>query len=142
MLNTITLMGRITQNPEIQKTAGGISYIKFCVACDRDFAGKGAERKTDFINCSAWRATAEFIGRNFEKGSPICVTGRLEIDVWEDRDGNKRRDAVVNVNNAYFAGGKKTQASAPVDVYGDDNPFVDDGDDCPFVMDDDDQLPL
>ena len=140
-LNNIILMGRITQNPELQRTNGGVSYLKFCIAVDRDYSGKGAEKKTDFINCSAWRATAEFIARNFTKGSPICINGRLEIDNWTDREGNRRTTAVVNTNNAYFAGGKKVENKTD-DVYGDDNPFVDD-DDIPFTMgDDDDSLPL
>lgn len=122
MLNTITIMGRLTQEPEIRKVGSDISVIDFCVACDRDIAKKGAEKKTDFINCTAWRGTADFVGRNFTKGSPICINGRLQIDRYEDREGNKRDKAYINVDNAYFAGGKKVEKAAPaIDMGGDDD---------------------
>jgi single-strand DNA-binding protein len=78
------------------------------VAVDRDYASKdGGERKTDFIDCVAWRQTGEFISKYFTKGRMIVVDGRLEIRDWNDKDGNKRRSAEINVANAYFGDSRR-----------------------------------
>jgi single-strand DNA-binding protein len=110
MLNNITLMGRLTNDVEVRRTGSGVAVASFTIACDRDFSGDG-EKKTDFIDCVAWRGTGEFIGRNFTKGKMIVVNGRLEMRDWTDKNGNKRRSAEINVSNAYF-GEKKSENTA------------------------------
>ena len=108
MLNHITIMGRLVRDPELRRTGSGVAVASFCVAVDRDFAPKdGGERKTDFINCVAWRQTGEFISKYFTKGRMIVVDGRLEMRDWTDRDGNKRTSAEINVDNAYFGDSKR-----------------------------------
>ena len=108
MLNHITIMGRLVRDPELRRTGSGVAVASFCVAVDRDFAPKdGGERKTDFINCVAWRQTGEFISKYFAKGRMIVVDGRLEMRDWTDRDGNKRTSAEINVDNAYFGDSKR-----------------------------------
>ena len=108
MLNHITVMGRLVRDPELRRTGSGVAVASFCVAVDRDFAPKdGGERKTDFINCVAWRQTGEFISKYFAKGRMIVVDGRLEMRDWTDRDGNKRTSAEINVDNAYFGDSKR-----------------------------------
>ena len=103
MLNHITIMGRLTRDPELRTTQAGVSVTSFTVAVDRDFGGRdGGERQTDFIDCSAWRSTAEFVNKYFRKGSMVVVSGRLQSRKWQDRDGNNRTSWEINVDNVYF----------------------------------------
>ena len=103
MLNHITIMGRLTRDPELRRTGSGIAVASFTVAVDRDFGGRdGGEKETDFIDCVAWRQTGEFVSKYFTKGSMIVVSGRLQIRSWNDKDGNKRRTAEVVADNCYF----------------------------------------
>lgn len=78
MLNRVILMGRLTADPELKKTNSDISVTSFSLAVDRNY-GKGADRQTDFINCVAWRQTAEFISRYFSKGRLMAVEGSLQV---------------------------------------------------------------
>ena len=111
MLNHITVMGRITRDIELRRTGSGIPVASFTVAVDRDFSGKdGGEKETDFIDCVAWRSTAEFVDKYFSKGRMIVVSGRLQIRSYTDKDGNKRRAAEVVADNCYFGDGKKDDA--------------------------------
>ena len=108
MLNHITIMGRLTRDPELRYTQSQTPVASFTLAVDRDFASRdGGERQTDFIDCVAWRGTGEFVERNFSKGKMIVVSGRLQIRKWEDKNGNKRNTAEIVVENAYFADSKK-----------------------------------
>lgn len=111
MLNHITVMGRLTRDAELRRTGNGTAVATFTVAVDRDYVADGQERKTDFINCVAWRQTGEFVSRYFAKGSMIVVDGRLEMRDWTDRDGNKHTSAEINVDNAYFGEGKRREES-------------------------------
>jgi len=110
MLNHITLMGRLTRDPELRYTASQIPVASFSLAVDRDFGGRdGGERQTDFIDIVAWRNTAEFVSKYFTKGSMAVVSGRLQIRDWTDRDGNKRRSAEVVAENVYFGESKRSR---------------------------------
>lgn len=108
MLNHITIMGRLTRDPELRYTQAQTPVASFTLAVDRDFGGKdGADRQTDFIDCVAWRSTAEFISKYFSKGSLAVVAGRLQLRDWTDKEGNKRRNAEVIVENIYFGESKR-----------------------------------
>ena len=108
MLNHITVMGRLVRDPELRRTGSGVAVTSFTVAVDRDFTPKdGGEKKTDFINCVAWRQTGEFVSKYFAKGRMIVVDGRLEMRDWTDREGNKRTSAEIIVENAYFGDSKR-----------------------------------
>ena len=108
MLNHITIMGRLTRDPELRRTGSGVAVASFTVAVDRDFGGReGGERETDFIDCVAWRQTGEFVSKYFTKGRMIVVSGRLQIRSWTDKDGNKRRTAEVVADNVYFGDSKR-----------------------------------
>ena len=110
MLNNVSIMGRITRDPELRRTGTGVAVTSFSIACDRDMSNKETgERETDFIDCVAWRGTAEFIQRNFTKGSMIVVIGRIQTRGWTDKDGNKRRTVEVVADNVYFGESKKDQ---------------------------------
>ena len=108
MLNHITIMGRLTRDPELRRTGGGTAVTSFTVAVDRDFSSKD-EKETDFIDCVAWRSTGEFVNKYFSKGSMMLVSGRLQIRAWTDKDGNKRRSAEVVADNVYFGESKREQ---------------------------------
>ena len=108
MLNHITIMGRLTRDPELRRTGSGVAVASYTVAVDRDFSGRdGGEKETDFIDCVAWRQTGEFVSKYFTKGSMIVVSGRLQIRSWTDKDGNKRRTAEVVADNCYFGESKR-----------------------------------
>jgi len=80
MLNHITIMGRLTRDPELRRTASGVAVASFTLAVDRDFSGKASgEKETDFIDCVAWRQTGEFVSKYFSKGRMAVVDGRLQI---------------------------------------------------------------
>ena len=112
MLNHITIMGRLTRDPELRRTGTGTAVASFTVAVDRDFGGRdGGEKETDFIDCVAWRQTGEFVSKYFTKGSMIVVSGRLQIRSWNDKDGNKRRTAEVVADNVYFGESKRSNES-------------------------------
>ena len=108
MLNHITIMGRLTRDPELRRTGSGIAVASFTLAVDRDFGkNENGERETDFIDCVAWRQTGEFVSKYFTKGRMAVVSGRLQIRSWNDKDGNKRRTAEVVADNVYFGDSKR-----------------------------------
>lgn len=115
MLNHIVICGRMAADPEPKVTNSGLTVLSFSVAVERDIPNKDTgTREVDFIDCTAWRKTAEFITTYFQKGSMIIVDGRLQVRSYEDSNGQKRRRCEVLVDHAYF-GGTKQQAkeSAP-----------------------------
>lgn len=111
MLNHIDLMGRLTRDPELRRTGSGTAVANFALAVDRDFKSQSGEKETDFIDCVAWRSTAEFVSKYFKKGSMAVVSGRLTIRVWDDKDGNKRRTAEIVADNIYFGNSKREAES-------------------------------
>ena len=111
MLNHIDIMGRICNDIELRRTGSGVAVASFTVAVDRDFKS-GGEKETDFIDCVAWRQTGEFIQKYFAKGRMIVVSGRLQVRSWDDKDGKKRKNAEVVVDNAYFGDSKNAAAPA------------------------------
>lgn len=110
MLNHIIVMGRLTRDVELRRTGSGVAVASFCLAVDRDYNPKdGGEKETDFIDCTAWRGTAEFVSKYFGKGSMAIVSGRLQIRNWTDKDGNKRRSAEIVADSVYFGESRKQQ---------------------------------
>ena len=111
-LNIIVLQGRLVRDPEMRNTQSGVAVASFTLAVDRDFGGRdGGEKQTDFIDCTAWRHTAEFVSKYFSKGRMAVVSGRLQIDNYTDNDGNKRKSAKVIADNIYFGDSKKDGAT-------------------------------
>lgn len=107
MLNHIVLMGRLTRDPELRHTQSGTAVAGFSLAVERDFKGDTGDRETDFIDCVAWRSTAEFVSKYLSKGRMAIVEGRLQMRDWTDRDGNKRRSAEVVADHVYFGDSKR-----------------------------------
>ena len=112
MLNHITVMGRLTRDPELRRTGSGVAVASFTVAVDRDIAPQGQDKETDFIDCVAWRNTGEFVSKYFTKGRMIVVDGRLQIREYTDKTGNKRRTAEVVVDHVYFGDSNKKDDSS------------------------------
>lgn len=110
MLNRAVLMGRLVRDPEQRATAGGVEVATFTLAVDRSYAKAGAEREADFLDCVAWRRTAEFVGRYFKKGMQVAVTGRIQTRKWQDRQGQNRVSVEIVVDEAFFADTKREPA--------------------------------
>lgn len=137
MLNSASIMGRLTKAPELNQTSTGMYYTRFCVACSNKTA-KG-EETTDFIDCLAWTKTAEFINRWFQQGDLIAITGRITTRNYERRDGSKAKSTEVVVNTADFCGGtsrKNDQHSTPKPAPLTPPPVADDSALLPFDLGD------
>lgn len=111
MLNRITIMGRLVSDPELNTSSAGNSYTRFTIACQRDFAKSGEEKATDFIDCSAFGRTAEFVSKYFAKGKMITLEGRLVTGSYE-KNGEKRKSYSINIDNVYFSGDKSDNTLA------------------------------
>ncbi len=105
-LNKCVFMGRLTKDPELRRTQSGVAVTSFSIAVERDFK-KDGEKDTDFIDCVAWRHTAEFISKYFKKGRMAVVEGKMQIRDWTNKDGEGRRNAEIQVDNIYFGDSKK-----------------------------------
>ena len=100
-MNKVILKGRLTSTPELKQTPNGVAVTKFTVAVNRRFD----HEKADFINCEAWRNTAEFIAKYFSKGKEIAIIGEIHIDKSE-KDGKTNYFTNVVVDEAEFCGNK------------------------------------
>lgn len=122
-MNNVSLIGRLTKDPDLKTTQSGLSVCRFTVAVDRPYS---KEKQTDFINCIAWRQTADFICKYFTKGQRIALIGSIQTGSYE-KDGSKVYTTEVNVSNVEFCESKKQSETAKAT---EDIPLVDD--DLPF----------
>lgn len=143
-MNVITLIGRLTYEPEIKTTTSGLSVMNFQLAVDRNYQASGQKRKADFIDCQAWRQIAEFIHRYFHKGSMIAIEGELQTANYTAKDGSNRKAVTVVANRAFFCGSNNNannaqndNTTAPVPSYA-----TADNSDFEEIIDDDDDLPF
>ena len=104
-LNKVVLAGRLTADPELKQTPSGIAVCSFTLAINRRFS-KDGQQEADFIQCQAWRQTAEFITRYFRKGSSLCISGSIQTRSWQDQNGQKRFATDVVADEAMFVDGK------------------------------------
>ncbi len=111
MLNRVTLMGRLTTDPELKHTTSNFAVTNFQIAVDRSFTKAGTERQTDFITIVAWRNTAEFICKYFKKGNMIAVDGSIQTRNYTDNQGNKRTAFEVLADNVFFCESKASSSS-------------------------------
>lgn len=112
MLNVVALMGRLVADPELKTTQSGNSVCTFRIAVDRSYVSQGEERQADFITVTAWRKTAEFVSKYFQKGSMISVQGRLETRQYQDKNGNNRTATEVLAAEVGFCGSKAADKPA------------------------------
>ncbi len=112
MLNNVVLMGRLTADPELRHTeSSGIPVTSFTLAVGRSYTKAGTERATDFIDIVAWRNTAEFVSKYFNKGQLVAVEGSIQTRSYQDKNGNNRRAFEVVANNVHFAESKRDSSS-------------------------------
>lgn len=110
MYNKVILLGRITKDLELQTTPSGVSVLTFSIAVDRRFQEKGAEKKSDFFNCVAWRNEAEFISRFWSKGKAILIEGELQNRKYTNKNGDERWATEIIVDRATFTGEKSDKS--------------------------------
>ena len=121
-------MGRITKDIELQTGKTGAEYCKFTIAVDRE-KDKNGDKKTDFVDCTAFGKTAAFVAKYFKKGDGIIVAGRFESDKYTGKDGMTRTNWSVNVREVYFPASKNkseqsnSDASTFTDIKSEDIPF-------------------
>lgn len=109
MLNIVAIMGRLVYDPELKTTPQGTSVCSFRIACDRNYTQKGEQRQADFIDVVAWRQSAEFVSKYFQKGSMIAIEGSLQTRQYQDKQGNNRTAVEVLANQISFAGPKAAE---------------------------------
>ena len=148
MINRVVLVGRLTKTPELKTTTTGLSVITFTLAFDNKTKGADGQRASSFINCTAWRQSAEFVAKYCEKGTQIGVDGSLQERRYQRRDGTNASVIEVVVDSVTLLGSKNQNSatssqtvSAPASAYQEDEPtsndlLTDDGDladdDLPF----------
>lgn len=111
-MNKVILIGRITKDLEVKLTSNQTKYVNFTIAVDRKFKDADGNRQSDFINCVAWKQTADFISKYFKKGSRIGVSGSIQTRSYE-KDGQKVFITEVNVEDAEFVESKADSQPAP-----------------------------
>jgi len=143
LLNKVIVMGRLTRDPELRRTQNGTAVTSFALAVDRDFKNQGGERETDFIDCVAWRNTAEFVHKYFSRGRMAVAEGRLQVRSWTDNDGNKHCSTEIVVDNMYFGDSKKDSDSGAASAAAPAAPAGSDGhSDFAEVSEEDGELPF
>lgn len=116
MLNVAVIMGRLTADPELRHTPSDIAVTTFTLAVDRGYVKAGAEKQTDFIDVVAWRNTADFVCKYFQKGRMMAVHGSIQTRTYTDKDGNKRKAFEIVATDVNFADSKRD--GAPSNDYG------------------------
>lgn len=132
-MNKFIGIGRTTKDIELSQTTSGISVAKFTLAIPRKFRNADGEKEVDFLNCVAWRQSAEIIAKYVNKGDQLAVVGTIQTRSYEAQDGTRRYVTEVVVEEFEFLGGKKDGGKEkvenkdlteiPVDDLGDDLPF-------------------
>lgn len=110
-MNRIILKGRLVADPELRQTQSNISHVRFKLAVDK-YTGKDGEKSADFIDCDAWRGTADFISKYFSKGQEILIEGALHNNNYEKSDGTKVYGYIVTAERAEFCGAKGSNGSS------------------------------
>lgn len=134
MLNRVFLMGRLVADPELRQTTSGVPVCSFRIAVDRSYSGRNGEKRTDFLDIVAWRNTAEFAAKYFNKGKMVIVEGSLQSRNYEDKNGNKRTAIEVVADNCMFGEPKRQEDNVsqfPQEKSVDVEPDLD-SDDLPF----------
>lgn len=124
-MNKVSLVGRITKEPEVKFTTNQTPYCNFAIAVDRRFKDANGQRQADFISCVAWKQTASFIQKYFRKGNKIGLVGSIQTRSYEDKNGQKKfitevvvdeAEFVESTNNVVQQNQAETQASPAVSV--------------------------
>ena len=118
MLNDVALQGRLVRDPEMRRTGSGVAVCNFTLAVDDDFKDQDGNKVTDFIDCTAWRQSAEFAGKYLRKGAMAAVRGRMKSRKWTDKEGKQRTSWFVLCENVYSCESRREATQEQRDVYG------------------------
>lgn len=141
MYNHTGLQGRLTADPELRYTQQGTAITSFILASDTGRKTKDGKKITNFIDCVAWRAQAEFVSKYLSKGRLVLVEGEITSRNYDDKDGNHRKATEITVDSVHFCDSKKdgqssggdfADAGGYPDSSGDFTEVDDDGGDLPF----------
>lgn len=116
MLNKVILIGRLTRSPEMRYVNDGVAVARFTLAVDRNYTNSSGEREADFIDIVAWRRLAEICTRYLQKGQLVAVEGRIEVQSYEDRDGNRRRIWRVVADRVKFLDRRRAEEESASDA--------------------------
>ena len=143
-LNKVVLCGRLTNDPELRTTNQQTPVVSFTLAVNRRYNSNSPEKQmTDFINCVAWRSTAEFISRYFRKGSALCITGSIQVRKWTDNQNQTRYSTDVVVDEAMFVDSKSESSGRDASAFGNGEAFATSGAAESFdTVKDEDNLPF
>ena len=143
-INNVILEGRLTFEPELRATTNGKSVVNFSVAVPRSYAKKNEERQSDFISCTAFGSTAEFVSKYFHKGSPIEVIGSIQTNKYTDKDGKSRIATNVIANQVAFVTAPAKTENSEANEFSQPAPTYASADNSDFeeIIDDDDDLPF
>jgi single-strand DNA-binding protein len=130
-MNKATLIGRLAADPELRQTGSGIAVTSFTIAVDRPYT-KGSDRQTDWIDIVAWRNTAEFVCKYFQKGSPIIIEGSIQTRMWEDKAGQKRKSVEIVAENVEFPPRARTEGKTENESIADDTEDFTEMEDLPW----------
>lgn len=141
-VNRVVIAGKLTKDIEVAKTQSGISVTKFTVAVNRSVKDMTGNYITDFINCVAWRQSADFLGQYGKKGAEVSVDGKIQVNSYTSQSGEKRTYTEIVADNVSLASQKKEEQytnreytdqytyddvnpalNEPMDIRNDDLPF-------------------
>lgn len=115
-MNKFIGVGRLTKDPELRSTQSGLKITSFTLAINRNFKNKDGNYDADFLNCQAFKNTAEFIKKYFKKGSMMAITARAQTRNYDDNDGKKRFVTEFIVEEVYFAGNNEKKNETSIEV--------------------------
>jgi len=111
-MNKVLLVGRLTRDPELRTTPGGMAVTRFTIAVSQNFTNKNGERGADFINCSAWGRQADNISKYCQKGTLVSAEGRIRTSSYDAQDGTKRYTTEVVCDTVNFLSSRNTSSEA------------------------------
>lgn len=142
-INSVVLVGRLTKDPELKYSQGGVAVCRFTLAVNRPFTNQQGQREADFVNCVAWRKNAENTANFLRKGSQTGVVGRIQTSNFEGKDGNRVFMTEVLADSVQFLEPKRNDAGPPQQEsqgappqYNNEDPFAVNG--PPLVVEDSD----
>ena len=109
--NKVILIGRLTRDVELKKTASDISFANFSLAIDKPYNKEKDHPEAVFVNCNVWRSRADFLAKYFGKGDKVAVEGYLDDNVWTDKDGREHKDKIVVVDDIEFVERKSNKSA-------------------------------
>jgi len=116
-MNKVILLGRLVADPETRYTQSNIPMTRFRLAVNRPGKPQEGQPNADFFQITAWRSTAEFVGKYFRKGQQVLVEGYLRNNNWTDQQGNKRYNDEIYAEQVYFADSKRDSGSFAGDIH-------------------------